>query len=186
MMTEPGMSDPDPVGSVESLPEQRARAVTALRQLQCAGFQQGAVVRLEVLLAGCSLSHILCDEDLLELILAERFLRRSLGVTLITDEYLQRFPSLKQRLIALFDLDAALESEFACSGRDNSMSLGELVGQVLNSTSRYPIRSVSPEIAASETDIVKISDSAAESHFSPASLGQSISLHPECRSESIA
>jgi len=100
--------------------------VDSLRIAQCEAWQRGEWISVEALVANRSAIKSLHDDDLLELILAERMLRKSLGPEPNDDEYAKRFPALSARLGRLFACDAGLNNHSLAG----SMPISDLLNTI--------------------------------------------------------
>lgn len=112
-------------------------ALWSLRLRQRESWQQDEQLTVEALVAAAD-SGPLADEALLELILSEFQLREEFGEQPSPEEYVRRFPQLRQRLERLFAVYAAI---------DNTES-----GQAANQTtdSDLPVR----EVALTQTSLI--------------------------------
>ncbi len=91
--------------------DEDSASIDALRKIQCDAWEQGQRLLVEQLIKQHRSRQRLSEDQLLELILAERGLRQASGCELQSSEYVQRFPSLKEKLLRLFSLDAELQNE---------------------------------------------------------------------------
>lgn len=80
--------------------------VSLLRERQRTAWQDGSPIRVEALIAE---EQTLDAQHLLELILSEFHVRREFGENPSVDEYINRFPSLSERLHRLFSLQDVFE-----------------------------------------------------------------------------
>lgn len=112
-------------------------ALWSLRLRQRESWQQDEQLTVEALVAAAD-SGPLADEALLELILSEFQLREEFGEQPSPEEYVRRFPQLRQRLERLFAVYAVI---------DNTES-----GQAANQTtdSDLPVR----EVALTQTSLI--------------------------------